>query len=83
MADDWQPMESAPKDGTVVRLLCADTTEQLGWWYDVQAPDYVGWYSEESGGVPLTDLHGEPSGWQPRAIEIVVLPVATQDSWWA
>jgi asparagine synthetase A len=60
---DPQPMDTAPKDGTAILILCADGTTQEGWWYDLQAPDYVGWYSDESGDRTLTALHGDALSW--------------------
>lgn len=65
---DPQPMDmdTAPKDGTVIKILCADGTTQEGWWYDLQAPDYVGWYSVESDQQTLTAIHGAAQSWTPR-----------------
>jgi hypothetical protein len=30
--DVWQPMESAPRDGTVIRLRWGGDGETIGWW---------------------------------------------------
>ena len=60
---DWQPIETAPKDGTRVRLLCPGG-EDAGFYDDYTR--LLEWDGID--GEWCTDLgNGEPSHWMPDA----------------
>ena len=57
----WQPIETAPKDGTVVKLLCENDLEDLGRYCDyteMKGMTLDGEWSTLFG-------NGEPTHWQP------------------
>lgn len=60
--DGWQPIETAPRDGTRVRLLCSGR-EDFGFYQDytermLPGDTLSGEWSTEYG-------HGEPTHWRP------------------
>lgn len=70
--DGWLPIESAPRDGTWVALLCGEGTEDVGQWRDERycmlgAPQGScgeGWVDEYNG-LPI--MHEfEPTHWRPQ-----------------
>lgn len=70
MSDNWQPIETAPKDETVVLLWCPQSWDtdfvRVGWWFEAESPhEDSGWYDDEAASHPLTDLYGEPTHWMP------------------
>jgi hypothetical protein len=73
---EWQPIETAPKDGTVVLLFCPASWDTNGvrvaFWYpgEVNPPDGApdgdaGWYDDETGSHPMTLHYEEPTHWMP------------------
>ena len=60
---EWHPIESAPRDETVVLLYCPDSWDsdevRVGWWFE------DGWYDSEGASHPLTDIYGTPTHWMP------------------
>lgn len=62
----WQPIETAPKDGTWVLLFSPDAepdTPFIGQWRDVEDyPDGGAWW-ENNGSSYCIDA--DPSHWQP------------------
>jgi Lar family restriction alleviation protein len=67
-AERWQPIETAPKDGTPV-LVCRDMGNPWGWvrgwsrWVDVRG--ISGWLSHGMFDVPGDLGLGNPTHWQP------------------
>ncbi len=66
----WQPIETAPKDGTPLRTLSADGLQEDGvYWSDErycilgapQGSRGPGWVSAELGNLPINT----PIGWMP------------------
>lgn len=59
---EWQPMETAPKDGTLVDLMSGDEVTRRVYWGDIDDPDEddpfgYGWlrdgeYALEEGSKP-------------------------------
>jgi len=72
----WQPIETAPKDGTVIRLAWFDG-ETLGEWFTMQwghvqqnglFPGAVGMWVAPDGSMTWNEhptLGGGPTHWQP------------------
>ncbi len=69
-ADAWRPIESAPKDGTKVRVRYEDDTEEDDVYYSDERWCMIGppqgwkgpgWVSTEAGNLPVDD----PVSWQP------------------
>jgi hypothetical protein len=66
---NWQPIETAPKDGTDI-LVCFDCASVLvahiAWWCDLTDGD-VGWWSYVRGSVTQEMLDGyrAPTHWIP------------------
>lgn len=62
----WHPIQTAPRDETVVLLFCPESWDsngvRIGWWFEGENND-SGWYQDESSSNPLTDLYGEPTYW--------------------
>jgi hypothetical protein len=63
MADEWQPMDMAPKDGKLIWLRRADGTKEVGWWSHALNDWSLG---------PALELVGQaqrllenPIGWKP------------------
>jgi hypothetical protein len=58
---EWQPIESAPKDGTRLWLFFPtrdeDDQQQVGWWHDTISGAY--WVNHADSDMP------EPSHWRP------------------
>lgn len=68
--DGWQPIETAPRDGTRVRILSADGAEEDNvYWSEErycilgapQGSRGPGWVSTEAGNLPIDP----PTHWQP------------------
>jgi hypothetical protein len=71
----WQPMETAPKDGTPI--LCLVPAPMCGWavlrwcyiWVGYGRPEQyrvdVGWELAIDGDTHPTIMKIEPSGWRP------------------
>jgi hypothetical protein len=67
---EWQPIETAPKDGTVIELLGSNGKLDVGYWYEWSehfdkaandiAEDETGEFSTEYGEGPHTN-------WRPKA----------------
>ena len=65
---NWQSIDTAPKDETVVLLYFPASYDsdgmRVGWWFeDTQGES--GWYEREESSHKLTDFYGEPTHWQP------------------
>jgi hypothetical protein len=57
---EWQPIESAPKDGTPVDIWCAGFRYTDAYWGRVANE----WLDED--GDPIKDYYGEePTHWMP------------------
>lgn len=71
LAATWQPIETAPKDGTPVLVTAgnvvgearyyADSGSDTGWWWANETP---GDYHAEK----IMFHHGEPHAWQPMPL---------------
>ena len=64
---DWQPIETSPKDGTLVLIYvrhCGVPTVQLARWKDKDAPFIAGWWAQSS---PYRQdmVQWVPSHWAP------------------
>lgn len=61
---DWQPIETAPRDGTDILAWCADRAV-VTFWGEVMARDdgTEGWILSYDGADPL--WHSLPSHWLP------------------
>ncbi len=57
---DWQPIETAPKDGTQIDIWCAGFRYADAYWGRVEKQ----WLTED--GVTIKDIYGlEPKFWMP------------------
>ena len=73
----WQPIETAPKDGTDILVLINSATVwvvHIAWWRTLDEdlnsnPDHVGWwsYTEHSVTQKMLDEYSRPLYWQPFA----------------
>lgn len=64
---EWQPIETAPKDGTVVLLFVPESTDTDGvrvGFFSYWAA-YGDWYGDESASHSLSNLYGKPTHWMP------------------
>jgi hypothetical protein len=63
--DDWRPIETAPKDGTVVRLFCPAPS------LNSKPFEAIGRYLDAGAWVGHPENHGlmSPSHWMPLANE--------------
>lgn len=63
---DWQPIETAPKDGTIILLFCPEY-EMLTDRYGAGEWEDHGPYAEQMGapGTWIHFLEGEPTHWAP------------------
>lgn len=58
----WRPIETAPKDGTMIMLGHPDFPAEAGWW------EYGSWFQGWCCGGHRSDMYGpsfEPTHWQP------------------
>lgn len=57
----WQPMDSAPKDGTAILILSESSEQRVGWW------GTCGWtYYQKYGGTSIVML--KPTHWMPLPV---------------
>ena len=60
----YNPMESAPKDGTPIIAICGGVEMAIMW----DDPGFIdaGWFyfDEDDGGNPLERVRGEVTGWR-------------------
>lgn len=61
---DWQPIETAPKDGTEV--IAYDDGVYISHWY-VTNPQIFGWWAGDAGGINPT--HWMPLPTPPKSTE--------------
>ena len=63
----WQPIATAPRDGTPVLLFCPDATEPstiiAAFWEFENDPDPPTWYEFWNDVAPALDV--VPTHWQP------------------
>jgi hypothetical protein len=71
---EWQPIETAPKDATTVRVLTRDGREvDAHWACDLsgsEQPAFVGWFEDLGsyyGGI--TPTHWQPLPAPPKEVE--------------
>lgn len=76
MADEWQPIDSAPRDGTIIELTWMDNGRpqeiyQMRWSPTQRnaffAPGVVGMWVVPDGSMTWTesDSNGAPTHWRP------------------
>ena len=66
IALQWQPMKSAPRDGTWLLLYSTDceTGAFIGQWRDDRSmPDGGAWWGDDDAGFPID---ADPTGWMLR-----------------
>lgn len=72
---DWQPIETAPRDATIVLLWVPNVTE-IGAWLDGARMSNHGWHTWEN----MRFLSDRPSHWMPLptppAIDAAVTPAS-------
>lgn len=67
----WQPIDSAPRDGTVIELRWGQDGQMPGWWLEAAAEDSYQWAFFDTGCDERTFVNeavsGEygPSHWRP------------------
>lgn len=75
---DWNPIETAPRDGTVVAITAFDDGDQLETWYmqwdeeltnEMFAPGTVGMWVTPSGQYTWREGDGGPTHWRPLRTE--------------
>ena len=57
LVPQWQPIKTAPKDGTRIRLFCPDNGQWESWWVE----DGEEWFADGQG----FELVPYPTHWQP------------------
>ena len=57
---EWQPIETAPKDGSKVLLTDGDRTEIAHWWGKAQEGFWEVWTCE-----PFYEDFKQPTHWMP------------------
>lgn len=73
MSEEWQPMTSAPKNATEIRVRMADGSviERAHWASDMsgeEQPPFRGWFKpifRSDGSVSFYADIGEPAAWMP------------------
>lgn len=67
--DGWQPIETAPRDGTLIDLWCnGERRPDCFWGEEWEEPEERGWrqkYAETSRAASFSLLGGEPTHWMP------------------
>lgn len=63
MQSEWQPIETAPKDGTAILLACATWAHTVHLGRPV--PIKVGGWNAEAGGWQIFGASWRPTHWQP------------------
>ena len=66
---EWQPMNTAPKDGRAVLLFCEWSHDEpdivTGKWRQI-VPDFGDWQLIQAGGYAEdSDVGGDPVAWMP------------------
>lgn len=70
MSNQWQPIETAPRDGTDILVTyqnCDSWFVHNAFWLDDDDPERTGWWSYLLTEVSRTQLDGccEPTHWRP------------------
>lgn len=58
----WKPIETAPKDETVVLLFCPERWDTAGVVVAFWSEDFAAWYEREASSHSVSE---EPTHWMP------------------
>jgi hypothetical protein len=63
--NNWQPIETAPKDGTRIIVTNGDEMEICSWGQinPVDSPDYIGWIYGDSDDYSVRAYMESPTHW--------------------
>jgi hypothetical protein len=65
--NNWQPIETAPKDGTRIIVTNGDEMEICSWGQinPVDSPDRMAWVYGSGDHYSVRDYIDQPTGWAP------------------
>jgi hypothetical protein len=66
--DEWKPIETAPKDGTRIRVLRGDLQDTVEWFHPLN--DWL--VERDPDGVHHVLLSWQPTHWMPSDLAVAV-----------